>query len=75
MLWTVLPNEEAFAPHCTDFRSGIRSGKSLGIDAPYGKGGAAERAVSIIESWQPRTTNKKFFDISSDFVEAREASR
>ena len=54
---------------------GIRSGKSLGIDAPYGKGGAAERAVSIIESWQPGTTNKKFFDISSDFVGAREASR
>ena len=63
------------APIAQILDPGIRSRKSLGIDAPYGKGGAAESAVSIIESWQPRTTNKKFFDISSDFVEAREASR
>ena len=34
-----------------------------------------QSALSHNESWQPGTTNKKFFDISSDFVGAREASR
>ena len=48
---------------------GIRSGKSLGIDAPTEKVGRRARCL-IIEPWQPGTTNKKFFDISSDFVGA-----
>jgi GDP/UDP-N,N'-diacetylbacillosamine 2-epimerase (hydrolysing) len=40
-----------------------------GINNPYGAGGAARRTVEIIEEWEPKLTNKTFFDldkVSSD---------
>ena len=40
-----------------------------GINNPYGAGGAARRTLEIIEGWQPKLTNKTFFDldkVSSD---------
>lgn len=34
------------------------------VDAPYGDGGASERAVSLIESYSLESVPKKFFDLS-----------
>lgn len=38
-----------------------------GINNPYGDGGAARRAVAIIEEWQPSATNKAFFDLEKSY--------
>ena len=38
-----------------------------GINNPYGDGGAAKRAVAIIEEWQPSATNKGFYDLEKSY--------
>ena len=41
-----------------------RNRNSSKVHNPYGQGGAAEKAVAVIEEWEPRSGNKRFHDLN-----------